>query len=415
LDYASDTLNDRPKRRLALMQNCMNPAPRRLGSILVAAFLAVLVGSALPAAGQALVKVNDNINFKLGILLQSQVDWQEVANATNDGSGGYQQNMLVRRVRFILGGQVAKDVFFYFDTENGNLGKTTVGGTGTGAKSLGTGFNLLDAVGEWRIAKEFNIQFGEILVPTNRWILTSSASTFMLDQSAYNNLYTAGTQSNTGRDTGFMIRGFLFCDRLEYRSLALSGFRAPGVKNSPRFTQWLQYNFFDTEVYNMPSYAGVNYGNKKILAIAGGYDLQSDYKMFSANMYLDFPIKAGSFESTIVYQYLNGGLLIPTLPEENTFSIEAGAFLRDFKFAPIARYEQRTFNQPANEYRNEHRYAVGLNYYPFPKTGNAFNIKFWWQRVDVSCAVNPGAGACPSGSRNFPTNEFTLQMQVAYF
>ena len=366
------------------------------------------------AEAQALVKVNDSINFRLGVLLQAQEDWQEIANATNDGSGGYQQNMLVRRARFILGGQVAKNVFFYFDTENGNLGKSTqaVGGT-TGGKALGSGFNLLDAVGEWRIAKEFNIQAGEILVPTNRWILTSSGATFMLDQSAYNNVYTAGLQNNTGRDTGFMARGFLFCDRLEYRSAFLSGFRAPGVKNAPRFTEWLQWNFFDTEVYNMPSYTGVNYGNKKILALAGGYDMQSDYRLASANLYLDFPIPLGSFESTTVYQYIKGGNLITTLPEENTFSIEAGVFLRDLKFAPIARYEQKTFNQTANEFKNENRYAVGLNYYPYPKTGNAFNVKFWWQRVGVKCSV--ATNPCPAGSRNFATNEFTVQMQVAYF
>jgi hypothetical protein len=361
-----------------------------------------------------MVKVNDNVNFKLGILIQPQVDWTETVNATGDGSNGFQQNLLIRRLRFIVGGQVAKDLFFYVDTENANLGKSTqaFGGT-TGTKSLGTGFNLLDAVGEWRIAKEFNIQFGEILVPTNRWILTSSASTFMLDQSAYNNLYTAGTQSNTGRDTGFMARGFLFCDRLEYRSAVLSGFRAPGVQNSPRFTEWLQYNFFDTEVYNMPSYTGVNYGNKKILALAGAYDTQSDYKGLSANLFLDFPISVGSFESTVVYQYINGGSLIPTLPEENTFSIEAGAFLKNVKLAPIFRYEQKTFNQSVNDWKNEFRYAVGLNYYPFPKTGNAFNIKFWWQRVTQKCAV--ATAPCPASSSNFITDQVTVQMQVAYF
>jgi hypothetical protein len=40
------------------------------------------------AEAQALVKVNDNINFKLGVLLQPQADFQEVANTTNDGTAG---------------------------------------------------------------------------------------------------------------------------------------------------------------------------------------------------------------------------------------------------------------------------------------------------------------------------------------
>jgi Phosphate-selective porin O and P len=354
------------------------------------------------AEAQALIKVNDNINFKVGILLQPQADFQEVANATNDGSGGYQQNLLIRRARFLLAGQVAKNVFFFVETENANLGKATqaVGGT-TGTKALGSGFNLLDAVGEWRIAKEFNIQFGEILVPVNRWIVTSSTSTFALDQSAYNLPTNTQLQANAGRDTGFMLRGYFFCDRLEYRSLFLQGFRQPGVKNSPRFTERLQWNFFDTEVYNMPSYTGANYGNRKILALGAAYDTQGDLKFASADMFLDVPIDLGSFESTIAYQYINGGTLFTALPQQNTFSIEAGVFIKKAKIAPIVRYEQKTFTQTINEGKNENRYVAGLNFYPRAKAENNFNIKVWWQRLNLKTG--------------YATNEFTVQMQVMYF
>jgi hypothetical protein len=353
------------------------------------------------AEAQALVKVNDYINFRVGVLLQGQADFQEVANAANNASGGYQQNMLLRRARFILGGQLAKDVFFYFDTENSNLGKTTVGGTGTGLKAPGTGFNLLDAVGEWRPAKEFNIQFGEILVPVNREIIKSSASTFMLDQSAYNQPDSAALQNNAGRDTGVMFRGYFFCDRLEYRSLILSGLRLPGVKNSPRFTERLQYNFFDTEVYVMPSYAGANFGNKKILDIGGSYDTQSDLQVYSGDVYLDVPIGLGSFESTFIYQHIDGGKFVTSLPKQETFSAEAGVFIKPAKVAPIVRYEQKTFDLTANQPKNEKRYVAGFNFYPYPKAENNFNIKVWFQRV------SPKVG--------FSTNEFTVQMQVFYF
>ena len=355
------------------------------------------------AEAQALVKVNDYVNFRLGILLQGQADFQQVANSANNDSGGWQQNMLLRRARFILGGQVAKDVFFYFDTENANLGKSTqtlTSGT-TGVKAPTTGFNLLDAVGEWRAAKEFNVQFGEILVPINRWILTSSASTFMLDASSYNAVPSTALQNNTDRDTGFMFRGWFFNDRLEYRSAFLSGFRQPGVKNAPRFTERLQWNFFDTEVYALPSYAGANFGNRKILALGGAYDTQGDYKLGSADMFLDLPIAIGSFESTIAYQYIDGGTFITSLPQENTFSAEAGVFIKPAKIAPIVRYEQKTFTPTASVPKNENRYVGGLNFYPYPKAENNFNIKVWFSRV------TPKVG--------FATNEFTVQMQVFYF
>ena len=374
----------------------------RTAAVLVACVFASVLLSAGQASAQAIIKVNDNVNFKLGILLQPQWDEQQVANATNTDTGGWMQNMLIRRARIILAGQVAPNVFFYVDTENANLGKSTqTTATGSGAKAPSTGFNLLDAVGEWRIAKEFNLQAGAILVPTNRWILTSSASTFMLDASAYNNLPSTALQNNTGRDTGFMARGFLVNDHLEYRSAVLSGLRQPGAKNAFRITEWLQYNFFDTEVYALPSYAGANYGAKKILALAGGYDSQGDYSLTSGNMYLDMPVGFGSVESTIVYQYIDGGKFVTSLPKEDTFSVEGGVFVKAAQMGAALRYEQRDYDADANKPKNEQRWAVGLNFYPYEKFKNNFNVKVWWQRVE------PKVG--------FATNEFTLQMQVFYF
>lgn len=396
------------------MPICAHPAPRRLASVLVTASLLALIGAAFPAHGQAMVKVNDNVNFKLGFLIQPQADWTETINATGDGSNGFQQNLFIRRLRFIIGGQVAKNLFFFAETENLNLGKSTqaVGST-TGTKSPGTGFALLDAVGEWRLAKEFNIQFGELRSPVSREGLKSSPNQLMLDLSAYAFLTSTALQNQSGRDTGVMFRGWFLCDRLEYRSAIVSGLRQPGVKNSPRFVNRLQYNFFDTEVYNMPSYAGVNYGNKKILAIGGAYDTQGDYRFASADMYLDFPVPVGSFESTIQYQYANGGTFLTAIPEESTFQIEAGAYFKKLKIAPIARYEQKTFTQTVNEYKNESRFAFGLNYYPYTKSESNFNIKFWWQRVTVKCAS--AANPCPASSSNFITDQVTIQMQAYYF
>ncbi len=367
---------------------------------LIAALLLLALGHAGRSEAQALIKVNDNINFKIGLLLQPQADFQEVANATNNGTGGYQQNLFIRRLRLLLGGQVAKNVFFFMETENSTLGKSTqaVGGA-TGTKALGSGFALLDAVGEWRIAKEFNIQVGAIRVPVSREGLKSSPTQFMLDLSTYTFATSAALQSNALRDTGAMLRGYFLCDRLEYRAGAFSGFRAPGVKNSPRFAGRLQYNFFDTEVYNFVSYVGANLGAKKILAIGGGYDTQNDYRYASADMFLDFPIPLGSFQSTIQYQYINGGTTFAAaLPEQSTFQIEGGVYLKALKIAPIARYEQKTFTADVNTPRNEGRVALGLNYYI---SGHNANLKFWWQRV------TPKVG--------FATNQFTFQMQAYYF
>ena len=382
---------------------------------LIAATFLLAFGRAQRVQAQAIIKVNDSINFKVGIMMQPQVDFQGVRNLTDDGYGGYQQNFLIRRLRFLIGGQVAKNVFFFAETENGSLGKSTqaVGGAQV-AKSLGTGFALLDAVGEWRIAKEFNIQVGEIRVPISRETLKGSTSQFMLDLSAYTFLTSTALQNQSERDTGVMLRGYFNCDRLEYRAGVFSGFRAPGVKNAPRFTGRLQYNFFDTEVYSFVSYPGGYYGTKKILAIGGAYDTQNDFRYASADMYLDWPIPLGSFESSIQYQYINGGTTFATtLPQQNTFQIEGGVFLKGLGIGPIARYEQKTFTASiVNNVttKDENRVAVGLNFYPFPKTPSAFNIKCWWQRVQLKPGAAPG-----QTTSGYATNQFTVQMQVYYF
>src|SRR5512141_580062 len=65
----------------------------------------------LPAVAnaQAIIKVNDNVNFRLGILLQGWADWNGVSD-TAGKTAGFQQNLFLRRARFWFGGQVAKDV-----------------------------------------------------------------------------------------------------------------------------------------------------------------------------------------------------------------------------------------------------------------------------------------------------------------
>src|SRR6266545_2167493 len=114
--------NVRPRRRDALMPISVHRALRTTARGLIAALFLLAFGR---MEGQALIKVSDSINFKLGILLQPQVDLQEVRNTANDGTGGYQQNLFIRRTRLLLGGQVAKNVFFFAETENSTLGKST--------------------------------------------------------------------------------------------------------------------------------------------------------------------------------------------------------------------------------------------------------------------------------------------------
>src|SRR5689334_11433589 len=85
------------------------------------------VASLIAASGlsraQAVINVNDDVNFKFGVLGQFQADW--LRDSATDATA---QNLFIRRIRLLFGGQVAKNVTFFVETDAPNLGKTLTGG-----------------------------------------------------------------------------------------------------------------------------------------------------------------------------------------------------------------------------------------------------------------------------------------------
>lgn len=344
-----------------------------------------------PAAAAPLQLKAGDANIKFGLLLQPQADIQENA------AGAYAQNLIVRRTRFLIGGQFSKQIHFFFETEASRLGNSPASGTGT--KTISTGFQTLDAVVEYRPRKTFNLAAGLLRVPTSRDALESASNEFTLDFNTY--AFTgSGAMGSTGgnRDTGLQARGWFFDDRLEYRGAVVAGLRDQHHVTHPlRYVGRLQWNFFDKEVYNMPSYVGSNFGNKKILAVGAAYDMQMDYDGFSVDVFTDNPTSFGSWLGTATFQQLDGGRTQPTsLARSNVVTVDGGLYFKQAKIGTWARFEQRDFSIANN--RDEHRYLVGVNYYPL---GNNFNFKLGVGRYT------------PTVGRE--TTQFTLQMQVFYF
>src|SRR5258705_7695014 len=88
-----------------------------------ASCVAVLLIGAVPAGAQIVVKANDDVNLKLGVLGQFQADTLD-----HPGSEPNTNNLFVRRLRLIFGGQVAKNVSFFVETDAPNLGKELASG-----------------------------------------------------------------------------------------------------------------------------------------------------------------------------------------------------------------------------------------------------------------------------------------------
>jgi hypothetical protein len=383
------------------------PASRRrqaslAGLVGLAIFALAMAG---PAQAQILLKVNDTINLKFGVLLQPQADWTQLANSTNTDTIGYGQNLFIRRARFLMGGRLAKDVFFFVQTDNPSLGK---GKTGTSA--LGSGFQIYDALGEWRIAEPFILQIGIMRVPYSRESLKGAGSQFVIDTSAYTYLQSTATQSTGGnRDTGTLVRGYFLDKHLEYRAGVFQGARGSGSHNPLRVAGRLQYEFLDVEDMYSPtylgtySYPGSYLGDKKVLAAGAGFDTQADYKYYSGDLYASIPAGNGAIEGTIEWQYLNGGVTFTTLPVQNTIQADLGYYFKALKIAPNVRYEQKTV--VGTEDGSEKRYIVGLNFYPFKHN---FNIKMAYTRIDLKKKVS-------SALNQLSMNQFTIQLQAYYW
>ena len=297
----------------------------RVALAALAAVVALLTGI---ASAQAIIKVNDNVNFRLGILLQGWADWAGQSDAAGN-TAGFQQNLFLRRARFFLGGQVAKDVTFFFMTDNPNLGKSTQTLTSgaTGVKAPATGFIIQDASLEGAVATEFRNTAGLIPLPLCRNCNSSAATLLTMDYGTWSFQEGASTQSSVGRDTGFQAKGYLVDDHLEYRAGVYSGFRAPGVKNSFRYSARLQYDVFDVE--KVQFYPGTYFGTKKVLAFGAGYDAQSDYTAYAGDVFSP-PDRRRRITAQVDYIHYDGGTTFArrSRGDEERGPLQAGRHLR---------------------------------------------------------------------------------------
>ncbi len=183
---------------------------------------------------------------------------------------------------------------------------------------------------------------------------------------------SASTQSSVGRDTGFQAMGYLAGDHLKYRAGVYSGFRAPGVKNSFRFTGRLMYDVFDVEKGQF--YAGTYFGKKKVLAFGASYDTQSDYNAYAGDVFFDYPVGDNGITAQADYIHYDGGVTFNTaaLFKQDDLYAEAGFFIKAAKVMPFFRYEQQRYSDNIHENLDKTSYQGGLGWYPY---GSNLNFK----------------------------------------
>src|SRR5262245_44830936 len=232
---------------------------------IAAAVVGIWCATVASARAQVVIKVNDDVNFKLGVLGQFQADALD-----DDATDKTTTNLFIRRARLLFGGQVAKKVTFFIETDAPNLGKTLPNG-----KNITPSVILQDAYGEFKFSDAFALNAGLMFVPFSRNSVQSAATLLPIDYGAYTFAQSAPTQSATGRDTGFQAKGYFLENHLEYRIGAFQGQRNAASNNAMRIAGRVQYNLLEAETGFF--YTGTYLGAKKILAIGGAFDTQSHY------------------------------------------------------------------------------------------------------------------------------------------
>ena len=349
----------------------------------VAVVASVLAGSR-PATAQVVIKASDDVYFKLGVLGQFQADSIE-----DPGTDAHTNNLFVRRLRLLFGGQVTKNVTFFVETGTPNLGKTLAND-----KNIQPAVILQDAYAEFKATDAFAVDAGLMFIPFSRNFLQSAASLLPIDYGSYTYTQSLPTQSSTGRDTGFQAKGYFLKGHLEYRIGAFQGLRDAASHRAFRYAGRVQYNVLDPEVGFF--YTGTYLGTKKIVAVGGAFDIQNDYRAYAADVFVDHPLGPGAVTGQFDYNQFDGGTTLRTLPRQHDVLLEVGYLVRALKLTPFVQLTNRNLVDTSTG--DETRISLGGSYW---WAGHNANIKAAYTHIKLKALASQ--------------NEFTLQLQVFYF
>jgi phosphate-selective porin O/P len=346
--------------------------------------LASLVLVARPAAAQATIKVNDDVNLRFGVLGQVQAD-----SLDDPGSNAQTNNLFIRRIRLLFGGQVAKNVTFFVETDSANLGRTV-----NGVKNIPSTTIIQDAYAEFKANDAFAVDAGLMFVPFSRNSIQSAATLLPIDYGAYTFSQSGPTQSSSGRDTGFQAKGYLAKNHFEYRLGAFQGARDARSHSQFRYAGRAQYDVFDTEVGFF--YTGTYVGKKKVLALGGAFDTQNDYHAYDGDLFVDYPSGPGAVTLQIDYNQFDGGTTFTALPKQNDLLLEVGYLITAIRLTPVLQVSTRDVVDTTKG--DEKRWSLGLNYW---WAAHNANIKAAFMHID------------PTGLAT--QKEFTIQLQFFYY
>jgi hypothetical protein len=299
-----------------------------------------LGATARPAAAQWQIESKDQTtSLKFGFLIQPQLELLETADQEATST-----NLFVRRLRLIVAGTLDEHWSFFFETDSPNLGKTnpnTVASV-TGAKDHGDIY-VQDAYVTYSQGMAFKIDAGMIMLPHSRNGTQSAATLLAIDYGPYTFSDSGPGGERVGRDYGVQLRGYPAAQKLEYRLAVSQGVRGSEARNPLRITGRAVYYPFGAETGFF--YGGTFQGTRRQAGFGGGFDVQEDARIFSADAFFETPALGGRQGLTLQFNWMrnNGGAFLPALPKQDAFLVEAGYHVWNHRLTPFVQYQARDF------------------------------------------------------------------------
>jgi hypothetical protein len=346
-----------------------------------------------PTMAGPMLRLSELFAIRPGVFFQfwGSLAQDQIPKPSGD-SGNFAKNFYLRRARFYLLGTIGKSITWFTLWESANLGQAgglnadmTVNKNYTQLAGAGTAFGFNDAWMDFKVNNALSIQAGLFLIPFTRNILQSTATYWTLDIAAISATYIGVTQTNILRDNGVQVKLNAADGRLEARAMVSQGIKLPeplaggrlNGKNDPRFTGFLQYNFFDPDagyVFN-----GQYFGRKKIAGVALGGDYQSingnnPYFATSATLFAAIPLKGADPKNggdevggQVEYVHFHGGGLAlgsqaSALGKRDGLLAEVGYYNKNAKFSLFGKFEGLFLDGPT-DVLDSRLYGVGLKYF----------------------------------------------------
>jgi hypothetical protein len=294
-----------------------------------------------------------------------------IGNAEGDGPSF---DFFLRRARIMVWGSVTKELSFFVDTDEPNLGR---GGT------FNTSTFIQDAFLTYSFMPEFRIDAGLMLVPLSHHTLEGATSLNALDYHADTIRFPTG---RIFRDAGIQFRGVALDDYLHYRLGIFQGVRngaipappmgapARSVANPngiPRFTGHLRGNIVGVE----PDFffKGIYFSPTPIVSLGVGADYQpasvyktngrGNYFALSADVFAELPFTADDelIAKVNFFHYSPGATFIgnSTLPT-GAMALYAEAGFRHAWIEPVVQFDYVKAQDDALTIMSPH---VGVNFW----------------------------------------------------